>query len=296
MDMKTDPAAVVLAAAKKIESRGETASIRKVIAEIGYGSPNYIGPLLKKRRAPATEEQQPVVELDPAMIEAIKRQLARTAAEVKAAAESLINAAEDNATLLANSCQELEERLVAVQAELDSTKGVVRQQAGQLEERTRELENVRSDTAAAIAELRSMANGERQIAEDLRQQLVKAKLRLESLPRLEKALEEHQQLLAHANEAVAAARQEAAVATAGEIAQEARAEEAAAREGALRKDAAHAQAELARAWEGERRLRMEVQQLSQRAAVAEGRCAVLEAQSPKVVPEQMKTDATLADS
>lgn len=47
MNLKTDLATIVFAAAKTIERRRERANIRTVITEIGHGSPHQIGLLLK---------------------------------------------------------------------------------------------------------------------------------------------------------------------------------------------------------------------------------------------------------
>ena len=298
MNTTDDSETLVAEAARKIESRGEVPSIRKVIAEMGYGSPNHVGPRLKKYRKARSGVQDPAVELDPALLDFLRAQLARTASEASAALEAQLKTAEDNASLLVNSCQELEERLRATQAQLEHVQGIVKQQAGQLEERMRELDNLRTDSAAAIAELRSSVDIERQNAEDLRQQLVKAALRLEAVPTLESSLQDHQQLVLQANDRTAEARQDAAVASAQAEAQKARADESMAREAALRLEVAALQGEVVKAWESERALRIEHQQLARQAAISEGRCALLEAQTTQGAKtgESLIPDALLSSS
>lgn len=278
MTQNTTAASRVAEAAIAIQKRGKAPSIRSVIAELGAGSPNQIGPLLKTWKDSQLPTQVAPVELDEVVIEAIRRQLIRAATEAAATAQAQAEVAEDNAALLATSCRNLEVQLLERQAELEAANGRARQQEGQLEERHRELEALRNASAADIADSRAIAAGERATAEDLRQQLVRATLRLEALPHLEKALEEREQALSTAISDIARARQGEAVAVAQLQAQQQRALEAGQREGELRKQASKLEADLARAWEVERSLRVEAQQHAAQAAAVLARCAVLEAQ------------------
>lgn len=299
-----DPA--FLQAVADLEGRGDTLSLRRLAADM-RASPNRIAPKLRRLREIRDGKTRlstdivpgpkpTALDLNPALIEAIRSHLTKSAREVSASLEAQLKAAEDNASLLVDCCQDLETQLTATQAELDLARGVARQQAGQLEERMRELDTVRQETSRAFAELKSTCDGERQVAEELRQQLVRATLRLEAVPRLEASVDEHRELLAKASDALAQARQEAAVAVAQAAAHQDRADEAAQREAALRRDNSEIQAELARAWEGERTLRIEVQQLARAAAIAEGRCALLEAQPMKgnVHADQNRSEGALA--
>jgi chromosome segregation ATPase len=273
----TTPAQVAEAAAA-IEKDGQIPSIRRVIARLGGGSPNYIGPLLKDWKVSRQASDSSPIALDQGVSDAIVHQIRSAVSHAVAEAHAQLREAEDNAALLARSCCRLEDQLRERQLALDAANGRLQQQQGQLDARECELEALRVDSAAAIAEYRASAAAERGTAEDLREQHVLATVRLEALPHLEKALEEREQCLHAANADVARAHEDAAVATALSEAQKQRAMEAADREGTLRKELGGLQVELAKAWQGERSLRIEVQHLVSQAATAEGRCAALEAQ------------------
>lgn len=278
MNQNITAASRVAEAAVAIQKRGKAPSIRGVIAELGAGSPNHIGPLLKAWKDSQLPMQVAPIEVDVAVIEAIGRQLIRSAADATANAQAKAEVAEDNAALLASSCSNLEVLLHEKQAELEAAVGRARQQEGQLGERQRELEELRNTSAADIADARAIAASERATAEDLRQQLVRATLRLEALPHLEKVLEEREQALSTAISDIARARQGEAVAVAQLQAQQERALEAGQRESEVRKQASKQEADMARAWDVERALRIEVQQHAGQAAVALSRCATLEVQ------------------
>jgi len=269
----TTPTQVAEAAAA-IAGEGKTPSIRTVIARIGGGSPNHVGPLLKEWVLCQTPKLVPVF-LDMAVVEAIVLQIRTVAAATSADKDVKLRVAEDNAALLSNSCTDLESHLRDQQTALDTMGDRLQHQDGQLEERQRELEALRTDSTASAERSRSALAAERAVTEDLRQQLVSASLRLESLPRLEHALEESELLLQATTDDSMKARESAAVALAQIQDLARRVVELSGREGSLQKELVGSKSELTKAWEGERFLRVEMQKLVGQLAAAQGQCALL---------------------
>ncbi|MCV2366576.1 DNA-binding protein [Roseateles oligotrophus] len=265
-------------AATAIEQEGAVPSIRRVIARLGGGSPNHIGPLLGAWKMTRQSVASTPVELDQSVVDSIARQIRNVASQATAAVEAQLREMEDNAALLAQSSGSMEAQLREKQAELDGASRQLQQQHGRLEALVAELETLRSDSAEAIAESRSEAMSERAAAEDLRRQLVRATMLLESLPRLEKLLQDRDQSLQAANVDLAKAREVAAVAAENATAQQQRADEAGERESALRKELASLRVELAEAWQCERALRLEVQALVSQAASSDARFSELSRQ------------------
>lgn len=126
--------------------------------------------------------------------------------------------------------RELEQRVASLQADLNASDAQVHHLGGQLVERSRELITVRDETSAALTSAQGKAQAERETAESLRQDLARATLRLEALPRLESQLEDLDRRLSAASNSQAEAAQAAAVATATATAESKRADDAAQRE------------------------------------------------------------------
>lgn len=84
----------------------------------------------------------------------------------------------------------LEGRLEASEAEAISEREKATTQAATIDELRRQIEQIRADAAERLAAADATAQREREAAEAARTELAKAQLRLESMPRLEKDLED----------------------------------------------------------------------------------------------------------
>ncbi|ABD72016.1 hypothetical protein Rfer_4330 (plasmid) [Rhodoferax ferrireducens T118] len=99
-----------------------------------------------------------------------------------------------------------------------------------MDERALEIKQVRQDCAEQVALSQGRAQSERETAEAVRQDLVRAQIRVEGVPRLEAENATLQDRLREIENAVAAARQAEAVATAKQEAESVRATECLGRE------------------------------------------------------------------
>lgn len=221
-------------------------TVSAVRARIGGGSPNEIAPLVKewKKNQPKVAPQE--ITLDPVIAKLIAQQMAGYAADAARSAEARAAEAEENVQSLTDAGQLLEAQVAQLQADLDSCRSQVQQLVGQLAERAQEMEVLRSESRAAVQASESTAANERAIAEALRQELVHAQIRNESLAGLENALADTQHQLKRANDVVAGAQQAAAVSDARALAATERAQRAEARETALQTEAAQLRDQVAR--------------------------------------------------
>ncbi len=218
------------AAATGILQAGGKPSIRNVIDLMGGGSPNHVGPLLKLWRSRQRPAHAAEITVDHAVAEAIAAQLVRATSAAALDTQTELATALDDNKLLAEVGRELEQRVASLQADLNASDAQVQHLGGQLVERSRELLTVRDETSAALTSAQGKAQAERETAESLRQDLARATLRLEALPRLESQLEDLDRRLSAASNSQAEAAQAAAVATATATAESKRADDAAQRE------------------------------------------------------------------
>jgi chromosome segregation ATPase len=221
-------------------------TVAAVRARIGGGSPNEIAPLVKKWKENQPKVAQTEITLDPAIAKLIAQQMAGYAADAVQSAEERAAEAEENVQSLTEAGLLLEIEVAQLRADLHACRSQVQQLTGQLAERAQEIEVVRSESRAAVHSSETKAANERAIAEGLRQDLVRAQIRAESLSGLENALADAQHQLKSANEALAGALKAAAVSDTRTIAAIERAQQAEAREAASRAEAAQLRDEAAR--------------------------------------------------
>lgn len=280
-------------AANSIMAAGGRPSIRSVTSVLNGGSPNDIGPLLKKFFAGQQLVPGAASKLDQQFSQAIAEQLARVATEAAEDAKAEAAVTLDDNLLLAEVGQALEERASNLQLALDAAAGRVQHLQGQLDERARELMLIRDEASAAVASAQFTARQERECAEGLRQDLVRATLRLEAVPRMDSQIQDLGQRLADANMSLAAACQSAAVAAAITAAESKRADEAAQREAVAGAQLDKFESALAEARQFERNLRDQAQLSATALAVAEGKLAVIAA---KLVPPTSTTPTGSTDN
>lgn len=236
----------VAKACADLTKEGLKPTVNAVRARLGGASPNDVAPLIKvwKGKQPAVAREE--ITLDPSIARLIAQQMASLAAHAAQAAEARAAEAEENVQTLTENGQLLEVRITQLQAQLEACQAQVQQQAGQLAERAQEIETVRNDCHAAVQASETKAANERAIAEGLRQELVRAQTRIDSISSLEKALAATQDQLKEAREVLAASQQSAAVSEARTVAATERAQHAEAREGALRRENAQLRGEVAK--------------------------------------------------
>lgn len=212
----------VSSAAEEIEGRGDTPSVRKIVALLG-GSPNSISPLLKKWREGRPAMHATQVAIDPRIAALIAEQVKTAAAEAARDAEVRLSEMQDDADLIAEAGRAAEQRAAELVAELEVMRSQVQQQAGQIEQMKAHALQVKADAVERVqsAEDRATAivnKAEAALAREIdahevaRRALSRAEMKLEVLPRLEAELEAAQAEVKHfRNEASAAERDLAAV-------------------------------------------------------------------------------------
>jgi acetolactate synthase regulatory subunit len=248
-------------AAKKIAEGGKQPSVRSVIALIGGGSPNAVLPLLTEWKSSRPDPQHSDVVLDPAIAQLIARQVETAATHAAAAADAKVIEIQADADLIAETGRAVEKLNEQLQKELDQSRAQIQQLTGQLDARAREIEKVSSDAAEQVAAADTRAARERDAAEAVRQELVRAQIRVESIPRLESDTAALNARVHDAETALAVERQVAAVATAKSEAQLLRADESAQRETITREQIQRLEKDLAEVRALERAALERVQQL-----------------------------------
>lgn len=272
----------VAAAAESIEKSGQKPSVRSIREHLGSGSLTTINPLLRKWREALAARSASSFQVNPAIDDLILAQIEKTAAQASKDASLRAKEAEDAFDQLAIQMTKVEDQLVARDEDLAAARAQLLQRQGQLQERAREIEELRTLSAAAIAEADQRAGRERDQAESLRQDLVRSNLRLEAVPRLEVALEDARRLLKASSDEVARARQSEAVAISRAEAQLERTREGASREAKLEAQLQRLQEEREKALGAERTTQQEVLRLSTMISSLEARCAVQQTELSKV--------------
>ena len=178
---------------------------------------------------------------------------------------------------------EIEAQLQSSNASLATARVQLLQQEVQLQERgreidelralrVREIEELRTLSAATIAEADQRAHSEREKAEALRQELVLSIMQLKMVPTLEATVDSTRKLLKASSDDLALAKQSEAVAKSQADAQLKRADEAASREAKLDSQLQQLHAERAH-WLGtEREAHKEILRLSNLASALDARC------------------------
>jgi colicin import membrane protein len=259
----------VAAAAEALQADGQRPSVRAVIATLGGGSPNAVLKHLAEWKAGRPQVAVPDANLDPRIANAIVDQMRRVAAEASNAAEERAAGVEEDLQALAEAQQALERQIETVTGERDACRLQAEELAGRLAEAQAGFDREREQHVLAVVALREELATERLRQERASAALAKAEVRLEAIPSLQAETERLRTALESAQHARQQAEQNAAVLAAKLEAGDIHAAEVEARE----------QAALARAGEAERQARdaqMEARKSGEEAAELRGRLATAE--------------------
>ena len=219
----------VSAAAQQLQSAGQRPTVRLLIATLGGGSPNAVLPLLNRWKA-AHSSAKPELTLEPAIAKVIAQQLTVMTAQAVAQAEAkLIELAADT-ELISQAGRAAEQTCQKLEAELAKANAQVQQLTGQLTERAKEVEVLRSEAARQMSELQASMAHERELAQAIRDDLLRAQFKLEGHAELQANVTFLSERCQQAERAAAVSSQDAAVAQAKLTFQLERAEEARVRE------------------------------------------------------------------
>ena len=202
----------IAAAAESLEKLGVEPSVRAVRDKLGGGSNTTVTPLLRQWKEARAARLSSNVQLNPAIGDLILAQIAEVATQASNDANIRAKDAAEAFDELSVEMKTVEARLAERDAELNAARSQILQNQGQLDERAREMEELRSRCAAAVREADHRAATERAQAEALRQELAKASIALEGLPDLKAALDQAQKRIQAYTAEVAEVRQMAAVA------------------------------------------------------------------------------------
>ena len=270
----------VATAAEALQSAGQRASVRGVIAALGGGSPNSVLKLLGEWKAGRPVVRIADTELDHRITDAIKVQMQRVAEQAAAAAEERAAAIDEDLQALAEAQAWAEQQITALTAERDTAQCQAADFVEQLKEVQAEAARNQEQAAQSAAALRQELAGERARLEASASELARAQVRLEALPGLQADIEhlratlrsdaeQSAQALAICQQARQAAEQSAAVLAAEMKAAECRVGEAQMREKAMatRLEEAEKQARQAVQAAHSAQLQIQVQQTALDAAV-----------------------------
>lgn len=255
------------AAADSIEQEGHEPSVRSVRDRLGGGSHTTLMPMLRTWKEARAARDESGIDIDPAIGDLMRAQLVKAMAQASSKAELRAKEAEDAFDELAKQMAETETQLNASTASLATTQAQLLQHQGLLQAKEQEMDELKARTAATVAEADQRAERERAQAEAVRQELVRASLRLEQVPDLQAALDQSRQLLKASHDDVARAQRSEAVATSRAHAQQQRANEGAARESRLGQ-------QMQRLQEEERTSQKEILRLSTMMFALEARCSL----------------------
>ena len=204
----------VVAAAEALIADGQKASVRKVIDRLGGGSPNAVLKFLGEYKAGRPVIRLNDVDLDPAIVSAIKRQMQTVAADATTAAEERASSLNDDLQTLAETSQAAEQQIEQLTADLAAANEQVQALAtakSMIEDKaSRENELAQ----AKIAELTKDLHDERQRSAGAQIELGKLQAMADAVPGLEAQVERLQGELKAEGAGRAAAEQRAAVADA----------------------------------------------------------------------------------
>lgn len=219
----------VSTAAQQLHSAGQRPTVRLLIATLGGGSPNAVLPLLNRWKA-AQSSAKPELTLEPAIAKVIAQQLAVMTAQAVAQAEAKLIELAADAELISQAGRVAEQTCQKLETELAQANTQVQQFTGQLTERSKELELFRSEAARQMSELKASMAHERELAQAIRDDLLRAQFKLEGLAELQANVTLLSERCQQAERAAAVSSQEAAVAQAKLAFQLERIEEARVRE------------------------------------------------------------------
>lgn len=215
----------VAAAAAALAESAQRPTVRAIMATLGGGSPNTILPHLRAWQAARPSIKTADVSIDPRIAGILAEQIAATVAQATLAAEARATDLEADAEVVADAGRLAEARADELAGEVNRVQTENQQLTGRLDALTNEIEKLKQESAAAIANARADTQREREAAELSRQSLVRAELRLESMPALQQQLVQLREQLDATQIARTTAEQDAAVAKAEKLAAERQAED-----------------------------------------------------------------------
>ncbi len=178
----------VAAAAESLAAGGQRPSVRAIIAVLGGGSPNAVLPHLQAWKAARPSVKAADVTIDPRIAAILAEQIIAAVTDATRTAEARAADLEADAEAVAEAGRLAEARAEELADELAQVQADNQQLVGQVDAMQREFEQVKKEAAAVVAEARTDAQRERDAAEQARQALARAELRLEAVPALEQQL------------------------------------------------------------------------------------------------------------
>lgn len=205
----------VASVADSILSAGGHPSVKAIREHLGRGSYTTVYKLLGEwealhRRQPEIPSRIPKF-LEKAVFDFLDQEMAAQRSGLETALSDARQAASEISLENEYQQREIEKLIQAVNAERSLSASL----QGRLEQMQAELETIRVDTREAVGAARTEATRERQIAEELRVELAKVKLRLDGIPHLESSLERSHKELEGEREARHEAERAAAATQAG---------------------------------------------------------------------------------
>lgn len=204
----------VAAAAESLAAAGQRPSVRAVQGVLGGGSPNAVLPHLQAWKAARPAVKAADVTIDPRIAAILAEQISTAVVDATRAAEARAADLEADSEAVAEAGRQAEAHVEELTAELARVQNENQQLTGRVAALTDEVDQVKQDAAAAIGEARADAQREREAAEQARQALARAELRLEGLPALEAQVRELREQLEAEHRARNDAEKAAAVAVA----------------------------------------------------------------------------------
>jgi chromosome segregation ATPase len=262
----------VAAAIRQVEENGQKATVR-VVSKFLKADTNRVNEAMRVLRNAQQAMIESKAELDPDLANVLVMHIEQAKTKASQQAELRAQAAEDALNALVTHVQELDATLVANDEELTAAQASLLHCKGQLQECVREVDEVRRDCATKTTDADARTSQALAQVQSLRLHLDRANLLLGTMPRLEAALEEAQQLAKAGQEELAQARQAAAVADALAKQLTERVRDAALLEGRTEAQRQRLQDELEKATAAERLARQEEWQLSAKVSTLEARCA-----------------------
>ncbi len=219
----------VSAAAARVEATGAQASVRAVTFELGGGSPNVIGPILKSRKA---GKPQGTVEItiDPKISKFIADQILSATTEANSKLVLELQTAEQDIETFVMAANESDSQIKLLKDALEAARDMYQEKSGRINQLESDIAEIRSLSEKRINDAEHKAANDNLSSVAAQVALAKADSRLEALPRLEKSLASALAELDLINKTCIEAQQSAAVATAKLAGAEARANAAESRE------------------------------------------------------------------
>jgi len=169
----------VAAAAEALIAEGSRASVRKITAKLGGGSPNTISDFLNQWKGGRPVVKAVDIQIDPRINGIIAEQISSAVLHATAAALADKAEAEETLDMIKVSAKESQSLADSLAADLQTSIVQVQILSGQIEQ-------LKADAAETVVALAV----ERRAAETARVELAKAELRLESFPRIEEEIKQ----------------------------------------------------------------------------------------------------------